>query len=350
MKKTTLLLASAVAALGLSVPVFAGDPDLTVFDWAGWELEGLNTAYVAKNGQMPTYSFFADDDEAFQKVSSGFKADITHPCSQMIPKYRAAGLIEPWDVSKIPEYKNIAPRMLASKDFVDDQGVWFLPTDYAYTAIAYNTETVPVEDVASLKVFLDPKYKDRISLPDNTDDVWTLALLATGVTDWTNVSEDQFAAAAAWLREANQNVRAYWSDPSQLTQLIASGEVQVAWSWNDSVALLRSEKFPIGFNRQPTEGASTFFCGLVNMKDAPGSEEKAYDFANSLLAQTSSQVLLDSFGYAHSNDAGMAKLDPAALEAAGVSPISSTLLPQVPIATEMRDRMLAEFEDIKAGF
>ena len=62
MKKTTLLLASAVAALGLSAPVFAGDPDLTVFDWAGWELEGLNTAYVAKNGQMPTYSFFADDD------------------------------------------------------------------------------------------------------------------------------------------------------------------------------------------------------------------------------------------------------------------------------------------------
>ncbi len=350
MKRSSLLLASATCVLGLSIPAFAGDPELTVFDWAGWEIEGLNTSYIEKNGAMPTYSFFADDDEAFQKVSSGFKADITHPCSQMVPKYRAAGLIEPWDVSKIPEYANIAPRLLASKDFVDDEGVWFLPTDYAYTATLYNSETVPAEDVASLSVFLDPKYKDRISLPDNTDDVWSLALLATGVSDWTTVTEEQFAAAAAWLREAHQNVRAYWSDPSQLTQLIATGEVQVAWSWNDAFALLRSEDFPVGFQRQPTEGVSIFFCGLVNMKDGPGSEDKAYDFANSLLSQTSPQALLDSLGYAHSNDAGMAKLDPAALVAAGVSPIDTTLLPQVPISTAMRDRMLAEFEDIKAGF
>ncbi len=350
MKRSTLLLSSVTMAICASAPAIAGDADLTVFDWAGWEIEGLNTSYIAKNGEIPTYSFFADDDEAFQKVSSGFKADTVHPCSQMIPKYRAADLIEPWDISKIPEYANIAPRMLASKDFVDDAGVWFLPTDYAYTAIAYNSETVPAEDVASLSVFLDPKYQGRISLPDNTDDVWSLALLATGVSDWTNVSDDQFAAAAAWLREANANVRAYWSDPSQLTQLMASGEVQIAWSWNDSVALLRSENFPVGFQRQPTEGVTTWFCGLVNMKDGAGSEDKVYDFANSLLSQESSQVLLDTFGYAHSNDAGMAKLDPAALEAAGVSPISSTLLPQVPIDTAMRDRMLAEFEDIKAGF
>lgn len=350
MKRSTLLLSSVTMAICAYAPAIAGDADLTVFDWAGWEIEGLNTSYIAKNGEIPTYSFYADDDEAFQKVSSGFKADTVHPCSQMIPKYRAADLIEPWDTSKIPEYANIAPRMLASKDFVDDGGVWFLPTDYAYTAIAYNSETVPAEDVASLSVFLDPKYQGRISLPDNTDDVWSLALLATGVSDWTNVSDDQFAAAAAWLREANANVRAYWSDPSQLTQLMASGEVQVAWSWNDSVALLRSENFPVGFQRQPTEGVTTWFCGLVNMKDGAGSEDKVYDFANSLLSQDSSQVLLDTFGYAHSNDAGMAKLDPAALEAAGVSPISSTLLPQVPIDTAMRDRMLAEFEDIKAGF
>ncbi len=350
MKKTSLLVTGALFALNLSAPAFAGDPELTVFDWAGWEIEGLNTSYIAKNGQMPTYSFYADDDEAFQKVSSGFKADITHPCAQMIPKYRAAGLIEPWDVSKIPEYGNIAPRLLASKDFVDDEGVWFLPTDYAYTAILYNSETVPVEDVASLSVFTDPKYKDRISLPDNTDDVWSLALLATGVSDWTAVTDDQFAAAAAWLREAHQNVRAYWSDPSQLSQLVASGEIQVAWSWNDAFALLRSEDFPVGFQRQPTEGVSSFFCGLVNMKDGPGSEEKAYDFANSLLSQASSQVLIDTLGYAHANDAGVALLDQAALEAAGISPIDTTLLPQVPIETAMRDRMLAEFEDIKAGF
>jgi spermidine/putrescine transport system substrate-binding protein len=39
-----------------------------------------------------------------------------------------------------------------------------------------------------------------------------------------------------------------------------------------------------------------------------------------------------------------------ALVAADVNPIDTTLLSQVPIAPEMRDRMLQEFEQIKAGF
>lgn len=344
---TTLL---AFTAPVLTAPAFAADPELTVFDWAGWEVDGLVTDYKAKHGVTPTYAFFADDDEAFQKMSSGFKADVVHPCSQMIPKYRAEGLIEPWDVSKIPEFANIAPRMLASSDFKDDQGVWFIPTDYAYTAIAYNTKEVPAEDVASLNVFKDPKYAGRISLPDNTDDVWSLALLATGVSDWTNITDDQFAAAAAWLREVHPNVRSYWSDPAELAQLMASGEILVAWSWNDAIAIMRSEGFDVGFQRQAKEGASTWFCGLVNVKDAPGSEEKAYDYVNSLLAHSTTQVLLDSFGYAHANDAAMAEVPVDVLKAADVDPVEGTLLAQTPIATELRNKMLEEFEAIKAGF
>lgn len=348
MKLRTAFLASTVALLAL--PAGAADPEFTIFDWAGWENADLMKAYTAKNGDMPTYTFFADDDEAFQKVSTGFKVDVVHPCSQMVPKYRELGLIEPWDTSKITEFANIAPRMLDSTAFKDEQGVWFLPTDYAYTAIAYNTKEVPVEDVASLQIFKDPKYAGRISLPDNTDDVWSLALLATGVSNWNNVTEEQFQAAAAWLREVHPNVRVYWSDPSELAQVMASGEVLLAWSWNDAIAIMRSEGFDVGFQRQAKEGAATWFCGLINVKDAPGNEEKAYDFANSLLAQESAAFLLRDFGYASANDKGMATVPIDDLKAADVDPITTTLLAQTPLEGGMRERMLEEFEAIKAGF
>ncbi|NCO17360.1 MAG: extracellular solute-binding protein, partial [Alphaproteobacteria bacterium] len=276
--------------------------------------------------------------------------DVVHPCSQMVSKYRDAGLIEPWDVSRIPNYGEIDPRFTNSPIFKDDAGVWYIPTDGAFTAVAYNTETVPAEDVATLQVFADPKYKGRISLPDNVDDMWSLALLATGVTDWTTVTEEQFQAAAAWMRKVHPNVRAYWADPSELSQLMASGEVQVAWSWNDSIALMRSENFPVGFQRQAKEGASTWFCGYVNMKGAPGSEDKAYDFINAWLDHGSAKALLDNFGYASTNPVAMADIPAEALVAADVNPIEGTLLSQVPISSEMRDRMLTEFENIKAGF
>lgn len=348
LNKNALLASVAVCAIAL--PAMAADPDLIVFDWAGFEDENLIAGYVEKHGQMPTYAFFGDDDEAFQKVASGFRADVAHPCSQMVSKYRDAGLIEPWDISRIPNFGEIEARFLESEIFKDATGVWYIPTDYAYTAIAWNTKEVPEADVASLQVFHDPKYAGRISLPDNTDDVWSLAFLATGVTDWTNITDAQFDAAAAWLRTAHENVRTYWADPSELAQLMATGEVQIAWSWNDSIALMRAEGFPVGFQRQAAEGASTWFCGYVNFANAPGSEDKAYDFINAWLEHRSARGLLDGFGYSHTNAEAMKEISMEELVAADVNPIDSTLLTQVPINHAVRDRMLAEFEKIKAGF
>ena len=200
MSTKTLLLASAAIAFGLTGTARAGDADLTVFDWSGFENQALIETYVTKHGDIPTYVLYGDDDEAFQKLTSGFKADVAHPCSQMIQKYRDAGVVEPWDVSKIPNFDKIDPRFLNSTIFKDDGGVWFIPTDYAYTAVAYNTTDVPVEDVASLDVFTNPKYEGRISLPDNSDDVWSLALLATGVTDWAKVSDAQFKVRLGQLK------------------------------------------------------------------------------------------------------------------------------------------------------
>lgn len=350
MKRITSSLLSVAAVLGLSGQVQAADPELTVFDWAGWDIAGLTEKYAEKNGDRPTYAFFGDDDEAFQKVSSGFKADVAHPCVASLPRYKAAGLIEPWDVSKIPEFANIHPPLLESSVVKDDQGVWFIPTDYAYTAIAYNTEEVTADEVASLQVFTDPKFAGRISLPDSSDDIWSLAFLATGVTNWDNVTDEQFQAAADWLRQVHPNVRAYWADPAEMSQLMATGEVLVAWSWNDGVALLQDEGFPIGFNRTPKEGAATWYCGYVNIKDAPGKEEKAYDFINSLLDHGSAKAILDAIGYAISNDAALKEIPEAELKAAFVDPVQGTMLAQTPVTAEFREKMIEEFENIKAGF
>lgn len=350
MKKSSVLIASSAVALALAAPAKAADPGLLVFDWAGFEIDGLLTGYVAKNGDKPTYSFYGDDDEAYQKLAAGFKADVAHPCSQMVSKYRDAGLIEPWDVSKIPAYADIDPKYLHNSIFADDQGVWFIPTDWGATAIAYNPEEVPSEDVASLQVFKNPKYAGRISLPNSSDDVWALAYLATGVTDWTNVTEEQFQAAAAWLRDVQPNVLSYWNDPSEQAQTMASGEVLISWSWNDGVTYLRADNYPVAFQREAAEGSSTFICGYVNLKDGPGDEEKAYDFMNSWLAPTSARALLDEIGYGHSSLKAMETIPMEEQVEAGIGPVSVPVLPQVPNDPVLRERQLAEFEKIKAGF
>lgn len=350
MSRTLPFLAGAVSAIALATAAHAADPQLTVFDWAGWEIDGALVPYVEKHGQKPTYTFYADDDEAFQKVSSGFKADVVHPCPGAVPRYREAGLIEPWDTSKIEAFAKIDPDLFASHHIKDDAGVWFIPFDFAYTAIAYNKDQVPETDVASLAVFKDPKYAGRISISDNSDDVWALAFLATGVTSWETVTDEQIAAAAAWLREVHPNVRTYWSDPSELAQAMASGEILVAWSWNDPVAILQSEGFPVGFNRAPAEGSTSFFCGFVNMKDGPGDEERIYDWVNSMFAPSSAAPIIEAIGYANVNPDAMATIPADQQAAAFVDKIDTTLFLQTPMEPELRDKLVNEFEAIKAGF
>ncbi|MBU2956644.1 extracellular solute-binding protein [Paracoccus sp. 1_MG-2023] len=344
------LLTTTILAASAGLPAFAADGELTIFDWAGFEVPAIFQAYVDQHGDSPTFAFFGDDDEAFQKMVSGFRADAVHPCSQMVGKYRDAGLIEPWDTDRIPNFDKIAPRFLDSEVFKDDEGVWFIPVDWGATAIAYNTETVPAEDVASLQVFTDPKYQGRTSLPDSADDVWALAYLATGTTDWTDVSDEQFQAAADWLREAHQNVAAYWADPSEQAQLMASGAVDIAWSWNDGVVYLQDDDYPVGFQREAEEGSSTFFCGFVNVKDGPGSEDKLYDFINAWLAPEAGQGLLDAIGYGHSSTEAMATIEDQPAVQEGLSDIDVPVLAQTPNDPEQRQRQLAEFEKIKAGF
>ena len=344
------LLSTTLLVPALALPAFAADPELTVFDWAGFEEPVIFQAYIDKHGQGPTYSFYGDDDEAFQKLASGFRADTAHPCSQMVSKYRDAGLIEPWDVSRIPNFDKIAPEFLDSEVFVDDQGVWYIPTDWGATAIAYNTENVPAEDVSTLQVFVDPAYQGRTSLPDSSDDVWALAYLATGTTDWEDVTDEEFAAAADWLRQAHQNVAAYWSDPSEQAQLMAAGAVDIAWSWNDGVVYLQADNYPVGFQREAVEGSSTFFCGFVNLKNGPGSEDKLYDYINAWLEPSAARGLLDTIGYGHTSTEAMATIadDPAV--AAGLSEIDVPVLAQTPNDPAQREKQLAEFERIKAGF
>lgn len=344
------LLRSTALFLALTAPAFAADPELTVFDWAGFEEPSIFQAYIDQHGKSPTYAFYGDDDEAFQKLASGFKADVAHPCSQMVSKYRDAGLIEPWDTSKIPAFDTLDPRFLDSDVFMDDEGVWYIPTDWGATAVAYNTETVPVEDVSTLQVFLDPKYQGRTSLPDSSDDVWALAYLATGTSDWEDVTDEQFQKAADWLREAHQNVAAYWSDPSEQAQLMGSGAVDIAWSWNDGVVYLQADDYPVGFERSPVEGSSTFFCGYVNLKNSPGVEQKAYDYINAWLAPSAAKGLLDTIGYGHTSTVAMDTIrdEPAVKE--GLSDLTVPVLSQTPNDPEQRERQLAEFEKIKAGF
>lgn len=348
MKLAHLLGAASLVAVA-AVAAHAQDSELIILDYPGFEDPAFHAAYLEQHGQSPTWSFFGDEEEAFQKVRSGFQADVSHICGGSIAKWTESGIIEPWDVSRITEFANLDANLIG-KDIDPNVPVYFIPTDWGSTAIAYNPESVTPEDVASLQVFTNPAFAGRMTLPDNVDDAWALAYLATGVSDWSEATEEQFEAAAAWLRSVHPNLRTYWTDPAELAQLMGTGEILVAWAWNETYPTMKDEGRPIAFQREATEGSSVWLCGLVNMTDGAGSEDKAYDYVNAFLdARTT--VPLVATGWGHANAAAMAaQITEDDLVASGLGPIDVPVFAQVSVSNEQRERHAETFEMIKAGF
>ena len=344
---TFKLLCASTALATLAGAAFAEDADLLVFDYSGFENPEFHTKYIEKNGDLPSFAFFGEEDEALQKLVSGFKADVSHVCAGSVMKWVESGILEAWDTTKIPDYADLDSNLLGADTAAATS--YFIPTDFGSTAIAYNTEDVPAEDVASLQVFKNPKYEGRMTLPDNVDDAYALAYLATGTTNWQNATDEQFEAASDWLREVHPNLRTYWTDPGELAQLLATGEVLVAWAWNETYPTMVEEEFPIGFQRQATEGSSLWLCGYVNLKDAPGSEDKAYDYINSFLDVSNAAPLMEA-GYGTPNLKGLATLGDETLVDAGLEPIEAPILAQLPMPIELREKQSEAFEKIKAGF
>jgi spermidine/putrescine-binding protein len=349
---THLKAAAAALALGVGAAHAAGS-DLVLFEWSGYEDPSFHPAYTEKHGASPTFTFFGDEEEAFQKLRAGFRADIAHPCSQSVVKWREAGLIEPIDPSRIANWGELNPSLRDLPGFLIEGKHYLVPFDWGYTALMVNTEQVTPEQAASLRIFTDPAFAGRISLPENVDDAYALAFLVNGVTDWTTVTDAQFEAASAFLREAVPNVRSFWVDGASLGQLMASGEVVAAWGWNETAFQLGREGHPIALKRETAEGASTWVCGFVDLAGGEASADLVYDYFNAALEDRVARYLVETWAYGHANQAAMQGMDQTLITKMGyddVAGFKERTLFQRPLPNDLRERMIAEWERIKAGF
>lgn len=333
----------------------AAGSDLVVFDWAGYELPEFHPKYTEKHGDAPTFTFFGDEDEAFEKMRSGFKADLAHPCSQSVVKWRDAGLLQPLDTSRIIAWKDLNPGIMKMKNLAtsEDGTAWFMPWDWGNSQLTYNSEKVDEKDIQSLKSLADPKFQGRVSIPDNVDDAYALASLVIGLKDWTQMTDEQFKQASDFLRQVHKNVRLYWTDTTNIVQALTGGEIDLAWAWNDATAQSVLAGSPIKAKPDTQEGISTWVCGYVRLKDAPGNADLAYDYLNAINEPDVANVLVKDWGYGQANAKGMAAVDAKLLKDKGYDDVDKFVdktLFQSAIPTELKQKMIAEFEKIKAGY
>lgn len=351
----------SLLALGISTAIVplvprraqaAPEDHATYFTWGGFDIPDYFDEYVANRGELPNFATFGSAEEAFNKLNSGFVADIAHPCLSDVPRWSSTGLFQPVDTSRLSNWADMIPELWDVPYNVKDGKPWLVPFEWGQTSIAYRTDLFEVEGEESWNMLWDPRYAGRLSSLGAGGDVWWCAAIKAGVPFDQIHTDDAFEKIAAVLREQRPLIRTYTDDTTSTDTALASGELVAAMAWNSSVLSLQTQGVPVKF-AQPKEGALTWVCGMMLHAEAP-KLDSAYDVLDSLISESSAIFNMRDYGYGGVNRKAFAAFTDEDLAKIGLSRNPADVLTAghfgIPQSAEWDRRMTETWEQIKAGF
>jgi len=226
-------------------------PALGLLVWEGYADPSFIGAFEEKCQCKVRASYMGSSDELVAKLRGGSAAnyDVISPSSDVATSITAAGLTAPIDLSQIPTYQHLMPR-LTSRPLVKLGGkIYGVPYQWGPNPLLYDTTAFPTPP-DSWNILWDPKLKGKVSVWDDLSTLYMAAqVLGYDKPDphaLYNLTDDQLEKVKAKLLELKPNVRKIWSTGGELTNLFENHEVTLAMGWPLMTNQLRKRNFPIG--------------------------------------------------------------------------------------------------------
>jgi len=342
-----LVLAFLLGSCGKAQP--SEEKVVNLYAWSEYIPQALLDGFTKKTGIKVNYDAYSSNEELLAKLQAGASGyDIIIPSDYTVSIMINQGLLEPIDLSKVPNFVNIDESLKNPK--FDPGNKYTVPYQWGTSCLVVDTDKVtrPITKLADL---WDPAFKGKVVLLDDEREVIGMALLVLGY-DKNSTDEAQLEEAKAKLLELKPNIKLFDSD-SPKTALL-SGEVWLGLTWNGEAALAHQENPAIDYII-PEEGCTIWFDNLAIPKGAP-HPEAAYALINYILDPEASLLITAEFPYSNPNKAALDLLktkDPAAYEAymgfAATNPSKEDmkrlyLIKDVGKATTIWDRIWTEFK------
>ena len=287
--------------------------DLSILEWSGYQQEQYHPEYNAKYGGQPAIALFAEEKDAMQRMRNGYKVDLVHLCANSLDEARAAGLIKPLDISRIPRWSDISPALLEVEDVRADGEYWMAPWEWGFSTVAYNPEAIEIEN-ATYDIFTDPRFKGKTALPSSLSVNHIIAGVIGGWADPLDPTEAEIETAPEIFSKMLGNARFIWSDGTQLEQAWVAGDVSISYVFGSASLRWKKQGIPVVV----VPPVMTWMCGLSLSSNGAGSEEQAYDYINAMLDPASGVAVFDTYSYGHANAKTVDLLDPDRIEGLGI--------------------------------
>jgi putrescine transport system substrate-binding protein len=308
-----------------------GAKDLNLYIWSDYLAPNTLPDFEKQTGIKVHAAYFDTNETLETKLlagSSGF--DIVVPSASYFERQIKAGAFLILDKSKLPNWKNMDPQLMAKVALHDPDnrhGVIYL---WGTNGIGYNEKMVkalmPDAPLDSWRLVFDPAVASKvakcgISLLDSPAEMLRAVYGYLGKNP-NSQSADDLAQAEAVLIKIRPYIRNFSS--SEYIEALANGDLCISVGYNGDVmqARDRSREANKGIEIKyavPKEGSILWFDMLAIPKDAP-DPESAYAFMNYMMTP---QVIADVSNfkrYANANAASQPLVLPAVKDDPGIYP------------------------------
>jgi spermidine/putrescine-binding protein len=279
-------------------------PTLNLLVWEGYADPSFVKAFEEQNGCKVSASYMGSSDELVAKLRGGSASnyDVISPSSDVAAMIATKGLVAPLDLSKIPSYSQLSPKLTALPLVRVNGQVYGVPFMWGPDPIIYDT-TVFSTPPDSWKILWDPKYKGKISVWDDLSTVYMAAqVLGYDQPDpgqLYNLNDAQLEAAKKKLLELKPQVRKMWSTGGELTNLFQNHEVVLAMGWPLMTNQLRKAGYPAG-ETIPRENTTGWMDHLM-ITAASENKELAHKFLEFMIEAQTQKKVTDVTGYTPAN-------------------------------------------------
>ena len=221
------------------------------------------------------YSTFSSNESMYAKISSGSAAyDVIIPSDYMIERMVSENLLQPLDLSLIPNYQYVDDAFKGENVYYEDDtdNVYSVPYFYGMVGVIYNTSIVPEdeENIGSWGLMWDKDYTGDILQFNNSRDAFGTALYYLGhdVNDLSEASLPNWIEALNLLKAQKNVVQGYVMD--EIFNKMKSGSAAVSAYYAGDYLSMYEDNDQLSFF-YPKEGTNRYvdaMCVPVQAKNA----------------------------------------------------------------------------------
>jgi putrescine transport system substrate-binding protein len=321
----------ACLTIAASFAAGAEDAQVNITNWADYIGRNTIAEFEKATGIKVVYDIYDSDAGLEAKVMAGESGyDVVTAPSDYFGRQIKAGVYQPLDRSKLPNWGNLDPHLLAVAAAYDPGNAHAAPYLHGVNGFAYNVDMVrarmPNAPVDSLDMLFKPeivaKFADcGVTFLDSPEDVIQLALNYLHLDPNTTRKED-YKAAEDLIMAVRPYIRSF--DSAGFLNGLPNKELCVAMSWSGDYQTARARAREAGVDVNlaftvPKEGANEWLDAFLIPADAP-HPEAAHKFIAFMLDPKIIAEVTNDIHYGNDNRAAAPFIDKDILDDPAIYP------------------------------